>query len=49
MTVKELIEKLKEFNEDYEVEVSIGSGWELYGKTANKVYEDDFDKIVHIE
>lgn len=44
MTVKELIEKLKNYDEDLKVHVFVGSGWELYSQEAESVYIDNYDK-----
>ena len=44
MTVKELIEKLKNYDEDLKVHVFVGSGWELYSQEVESVYIDTFNK-----
>lgn len=41
MTVKELIDKLSEFDKNLEVEITSGSGWDCYGKTIDKIYTDE--------
>lgn len=41
MTVKELIDKLSEFDETLEVEITSGSGWDCYGKSIDRVYTDE--------
>lgn len=41
MTVRELIAKLKEFDENLEVELTSGSGWNCYGKEIDNIYIDE--------
>ena len=51
MTVKELINKLSEFDENLEVEIISGSGWECHDKPIDTVsIDDDFgEKKIIIE
>lgn len=48
MKIKELIEKLNEFDENLEAEVFVGSGYELYSEDVTKVEYNKFSKKVTI-
>lgn len=51
MTVKELINKLSEFDENLEVEIISGSGWDCYDKPIDAVSLDTYfgEKKIIIE
>lgn len=49
MTVKELIEKLKNYDEDLKVHVFVGSGWDLDSQEAENIIIDKFDDCLYIE
>lgn len=44
MTVKDLIDKLKNYDEDLKVHVFVGGGLELYSQEVESVYIDTFNK-----
>lgn len=48
MTVKELILKLSQFNENLKVHVSVGSGYELYSQEVEEVDFNEFENAISI-